>query len=75
MAAADRERTKARSGTPDRRQRTLTMDENIVQIDFNAASGQRRREVLFQVKDVDSLTVKRKASESGCGSVIWRQQY
>ena len=50
--------------------RMLTMDENIVQIDFNVQYQVSDAEkFLFNVKDVDSLTVKQ-ASESAVRQVI-----
>lgn len=50
--------------------RMLTMDENIVQIDFNVQYQVNDAEkFLFNVKDVDSLTVKQ-ASESAVRQVI-----
>lgn len=50
--------------------RMLTMDENIVQIDFNVQYQVSDAEkFLFHVKDVDSLTVKQ-ASESAVRQVI-----
>lgn len=50
--------------------RMLTMDENIVQIDFNVQYQVNDAEkFLFNVKDVDSLTVKQ-AAESAVRQVI-----